>query len=151
MARQDADTRQQDATLARDQEQHATQVRAAYDRLACGDIAGLAPFLNVHAVAHEYRGTRRHATYQGRRAILARLEGLAPSYWDTVRVRVHTVAASGFLTAAIATWQGTSRVTGRAYVIHHVLVVRVAGRQFTEVWVIQDDAEEVTHDHQPYE
>src|SRR5690348_3898554 len=108
MTRQDADLPQQDPTLRREQERHAALVRATYATLARGDIAALAPALAAQAVAHEYDGSHLCATYQGRRAILARLQALAPSYWDAARVRVHTVAAAGPLIAAIATWQGTS-------------------------------------------
>jgi hypothetical protein len=34
-------------------------------------------------------------------------------------------------------WQGTSRATGQTYAIRHVLVVRVAEQQFTELWLIR--------------
>lgn len=83
-------------------------------------------------------GACHRATYHGRDAILRRLEDLAPSYWAEVRIRVHTVAATGTLIAAIATWRGTSRATGRSYTSHHVLVVRVAERQVTELWLIRE-------------
>jgi len=138
MTRQDADLQQQNPTLRREQERQAALVRATYAALARGDIAALAPALAERAVGHEYDESHHCATYQGRRAILARLEALAPSYWDAPRVRVHTVAATGPLIAAIATWQGTSRLTGRTYAARHVLVARIADDQFSEVWLIRD-------------
>jgi ketosteroid isomerase-like protein len=138
MTRQDADLEQQSHALRREQERQAALVRTTYATLARGDIAALAPALAAQAIAHEYDETHHCATYQGRRAILARLEALAPSYWDAVHVRVHTVAAAGPLIAAIATWQGTSRLTGRTYAARHVLVARIADDQFVEVWLIRD-------------
>lgn len=119
-------------------QQHTEWVRAAYDFLVRGDIAGLTPTLALDAVGHEYDGACYRATYHGRAPILARLDDLAPSYWDAVRVRMHAVAATGPLTAVIATWQGTSRATGQTYAVRHVLVVRVTGHQITDLWLIRD-------------
>jgi uncharacterized protein len=98
----------------------ADVVRAMYEAMRTGDIPGALATLAADVEWTEAAGFPYAGTYHGRDEVLDRVFARLGGEWDGFAAVPETVIAGGDQVAALGTYSGTYRKTGRAFTARYV-------------------------------
>lgn len=111
----------------------------AYAAVACGEIAAVRALLAPDVIGHEHSKGTTPRTLRGREAVLLRLADIAVAHWEHAIIALHALLPTSRYRAVVATWHATSRFTGHAYAVRHVLIAELDYRgRVVEVWLIYE-------------